>query len=124
MAEKHVTLLCPACKKTQFESLDVELKGLMDADDTVRLRCTSCDTVYTKRELIDRNQSRVSRAVDELFQEELSNYKEIKTIHKAYLRRLLRHLEKMRKALQNKDYETTEKLLSELIEDTKADIKE
>ena len=35
---------------------------------------------------------------------------------------LLRHSEKMRRAFINTDYETAERLLAELIEDTKADI--
>ena len=122
MAEKKVSLLCPACGKDQFESLDVELKDLRAADNTACIRCASCDAVYTKREVIDGNLDRVALAAGELVEETLLDGKEVESIHKAYLRSLLRHLEKMRKSLWDMDYETTERLLSELIEDTKADI--
>lgn len=47
---------------------------------------------------------------------------EMDNMHRAYQRGLLRQLEKQKAALQSKDYEATEKLLEELIADTKADI--
>lgn len=49
---------------------------------------------------------------------------EMDNMHRAYQRGLLRQLEKQKAALQSKDYEVAEKLLEELIADTKADIAE
>lgn len=49
---------------------------------------------------------------------------EMDNMHRAYQRGLLRQLEKQKAALQSKDYEAAEKLLEELIADTKADTAE
>ena len=50
--------------------------------------------------------------------------KEMDDMHRAYQRGLLRHLEKMRAALERSDHEEAARLLAELIEDTQADIDE
>jgi len=50
--------------------------------------------------------------------------KEADDMHRAYQRGLLRHLEKIREALERSDHEEAARLLAELIEDTKADIDE
>lgn len=45
-------------------------------------------------------------------------------IFKSYQRGLLRRLNAQKEALQSKDYEAAEKLLDDLITDTKADIED
>lgn len=45
-------------------------------------------------------------------------------IFKSYQRGLLRRLNAQKEALQSKDYETAEKIIGGLIEDTKADIED
>lgn len=47
---------------------------------------------------------------------------EMDNMHKAYQRSLLRHLERMQNALDGNDITEAKKLLTELIEDTKADV--
>lgn len=49
---------------------------------------------------------------------------EMDKMHTAYQRGLLRHLEKMMDAVESKNHAELEKLLAELIEDTKKDIAE
>ena len=49
---------------------------------------------------------------------------EEKMIFKAYLRGLARHLKAMKAALASKDYDQAEKLLDDLIEDTKKGIED
>lgn len=49
---------------------------------------------------------------------------EMDKMHTAYQRGLLRHLEKMMDAVESKNHTELEKLLAELIEDTKKDIAE
>lgn len=49
---------------------------------------------------------------------------EMDKMHTAYQRGLLRHLEKMMDAVERKNHTELEKLLAELIEDTKKDIAE
>lgn len=45
-------------------------------------------------------------------------------VFKGYLRSLMRQLKAMKEAMQNKDYEKAERLLDELIEDTKNNIED
>lgn len=45
-------------------------------------------------------------------------------VFKSYLRRLIRDLKDIKKALQSKDYEKAEKLVDDLIEDTQKDIED
>lgn len=49
---------------------------------------------------------------------------EMDNMHRAYQRGLLRQLNKQKEAFGSKDYESAEKLLDDLIEDTKADIED
>lgn len=52
------------------------------------------------------------------------NVNEEELIFKAYQRGLLRQLNKQKEAMTGRDYEAAEKLLDDLIADTKADIEE
>lgn len=67
--ERKVTLLCPLCGNDQFTSLDEKFEDLLHASDDVRLRCSDCGSVYTKRELLDNNASIIDNAVDGLAQD-------------------------------------------------------
>lgn len=54
----------------------------------------------------------------------ISEVTEMDNMHRAYQRGLLRQLNQQKAALQSKNYDTAEKLLNRLIEDTKADIED
>lgn len=54
----------------------------------------------------------------------ISEVTEMDNMHRAYQRGLLRQLTVLKAALKNKDNQAAEKLLDELIEDTKADIED
>ena len=69
--DRKVALLCPLCGNDQFASMDEEFEDLLHADDNVRVRCSDCASVYTKRKLIDSNAEIVDNAVDELTQDAL-----------------------------------------------------
>lgn len=45
-------------------------------------------------------------------------------VFKGYLRSLMRQLKLLKKALQNKDYESAERFIDELIEDTQNNIED
>ena len=49
---------------------------------------------------------------------------EERAVFKGYLRSLMRQLKLLKKALQNKDYESAERLIDELIEDTQNNIED
>ncbi len=45
-------------------------------------------------------------------------------VFKSYLRRLMRDLKELKRAIHEKDYELAERLIDELIEDTQNDIED
>lgn len=49
---------------------------------------------------------------------------EERAVFKGYLRSLMRQLKLLKKALQNKDYESAERIIDELIEDTQNNIED
>ena len=62
-------------------------------------------------------------SVNAFIKRAITEVEEMDNMHTAYQRGLLRHLEKAMDALDSNDYTEAKKLLAELIEDTKADIK-
>ena len=82
---RKVKLLCPLCGNDQFASLDEDFEDLLHASDDVRLRCSDCGSVYTKRELIDSNAAIIENAVDELKQDVTKEIeKELKKVMKKW----------------------------------------
>lgn len=63
---RNVTLLCPLCGNDQFESMDSEFEDIKDAPDNVRLRCSDCNSIYTKEELIEENSEILDNAIEEI----------------------------------------------------------
>ena len=52
---RNVSLLCPTCGNDQFEDL---------GDD--KYKCSDCNGIYTKEELIENNQAIIQNHVDEM----------------------------------------------------------
>lgn len=67
---------------------------------------------------------KTGESVNAFIKRAITEVEEMDNMHRAYQRGLLRHLERMEEALKQDDLEEIRKLLSELIEDTKADIAE
>lgn len=67
---REVKLFCPTCGNDQFESLDTD--DLQHAIEDVRLKCSDCQMIYTKKELIDGNQEVIEANIDEV-KDELMN---------------------------------------------------
>ena len=83
--ERNVTMRCPICGNDQFESLDTEHDDLRNALGTVRLRCSDCNAVYTKDELIAENSEAIDIAVDEIASEAIEDLeKELKKVMKKW----------------------------------------
>lgn len=82
---RKVSLLCPVCGNDQFESLDVEHDELMSATDDARVKCSDCETVFTKEEIIRENSEKISIAVDDMKDEIVSDVeKELKKAFKTW----------------------------------------
>jgi methylphosphotriester-DNA--protein-cysteine methyltransferase len=73
---RSVTLMCPTCGHKDFER----------ADDNSPLRCTSCDRVFTREELIRENGEVIEAEVEELKTEVLRDAKkeQHETLRKAF----------------------------------------
>lgn len=81
---RKVTMYCPVCGNNQFSSLDDDIDSLIDAPDDTRIKCSDCQTVFTKAELIEENQEAISDNIEEIKQEA---YKEIEKELKKALRK-------------------------------------
>lgn len=68
---KNIKLLCPLCGNDQFESLDVSFDDLRDSPDDVQIKCTDCQSVYTKSEIIEENQGLISANIEQFKKEAL-----------------------------------------------------
>lgn len=66
---REITLLCPLCGNDQFESLDVEDGEELTAPDTIRFKCSDCNSIYTKAELIENNNESIEANVEEIQKE-------------------------------------------------------
>ncbi len=54
---REIKLFCPICGNDQFESIDT---------DDARVKCSDCQRIYTKEELIDGNQEAIETNIDEV----------------------------------------------------------
>ena len=80
---RNITLHCPLCGNTQFESLDVPHEEAMDAPDTIRFKCADCQMVYTKAELIESNNESIEDNIKEVKKEVLKDFeKKLKKMFK------------------------------------------
>lgn len=82
---RKVTLHCPVCGNDQFSSLDDNLDSLIDAPDDTRIKCSDCQTIFTKAELIEENQEAIHDNIEEIKQEAV---KEIEKELKKALKKL------------------------------------
>lgn len=83
--KRNITLLCPLCGNDQFESIDCEFEDLKDAPEDIRLRCSDCDSIYAKQELIEANSENIDYAVEEMKDEIVKEFdKELKKVLKKW----------------------------------------
>lgn len=76
------------------------------------------------KDLMDKIESAKQYEDVEVIEEVGFTVAEIDTMYRAYLRGLLRQLEKLNSAMESKDYTEAKEILTGLIEDTKADIQD
>lgn len=72
---RNITLLCPLCGSDQFESLDGKGGEELEAPDTIRFKCSDCNSIYTKAELIESNNERIEASIDEVKEELIKDFK-------------------------------------------------
>jgi len=51
----NITLRCSVCANDQFSTVDDTIDDLMDAPNETLIKCSDCERVVTKEELIDEN---------------------------------------------------------------------
>lgn len=82
---KSVSLLCPICGNDQFESLNPKYSHFIDVPEDIRFRCSDCETVFTKGELLQENSELISIAIDEVKEEAVHELKkDIKAVMKKW----------------------------------------
>lgn len=80
--ERKVSLLCPLCKNSLFESLDCDLNA-EESKDSDRFKCSDCKTIVTKSDLIKFNESIINANIEDMKDEVLEEFnKKIKKIFK------------------------------------------
>ena len=78
---RKITLYCPLCGNDQFESLDVKHEDAINAPDAVRFRCSDCQSVYTKAELIENNNESIEDNIEDIQKELIKEFeKKLKKI--------------------------------------------
>lgn len=79
-------MLCPLCGNDLFESLDSQCDQPMDvAPDNLKMRCSDCNSIYTKEELIERNQEILENAVKDIEEDAIKEIeKELKKVIKKW----------------------------------------
>ena len=83
--EIGVAMHCPLCGNDQFESLDVDNDDVLDAPNHIRFRCSDCQSVYTKEDLLEENSEAITYATDEVAKEFIADFeKQIKKAMKKW----------------------------------------
>lgn len=77
-----------------------------------------------QKDAIKAHADSMGESVNGFINRAIAEASEMDNMHRAYQRGLLRQLNKQKEAFGSKDYESAEKLLDDLIEDTKADIED
>jgi len=76
---RNITLLCPICGNSQFESLDEKNEEFGDASDQARYKCSDCGSIFTKEQLMEENSEKINIAIDEMKDDVLNEFeKELK----------------------------------------------
>lgn len=83
LSDRKVPMYCPICGNDQFSCIDVDMDDLSDAPDDVKLKCSDCNSIITKGELIESNQDIINANIEKIKDEALKELqKELKKIFK------------------------------------------
>ena len=63
--KKTVILHCPICGNDQFTLTDCDFEDLAAAPDETRIKCSDCQNVFTKSDLIQENQSAINANIED-----------------------------------------------------------
>ncbi len=61
---RNITLLCGVCGNDSFETLDSQYESIKNAPDYIRLKCSDCGRIVTKKELIEENSVNINANID------------------------------------------------------------
>ena len=77
--DRNITMLCPLCGNDQFSLVDKEYQNPVDAPDNARLKCSDCNSIYTKQEILSANAEKIGIAAEEIAQDAMQDFeKELK----------------------------------------------
>lgn len=79
---RKVSLLCPLCKNSLFESLDCDLNS-EESKTSDRFKCSDCKAIVTKSDLLKFNEGIINSNIDDIKLEVLEELnKDIKKVFK------------------------------------------
>lgn len=82
---RKVKLFCSICGNDQFSSLDEDIDDLLNAPDTVKIKCSDCGRICTKAELIEENNDVINANVEDIKKEAVKEIeKELKKVLKKW----------------------------------------
>lgn len=82
---RNITLLCPVCGNSQFESLNEESEAFGDAPDQAQYKCSDCGSIFTKEQLLEENSEKIDIAINEIKDDALKELdKELKKAFKKW----------------------------------------
>ncbi|MDD4350985.1 MAG: hypothetical protein PHP83_02255 [Clostridia bacterium] len=68
---KRIELYCPICGCSDFSSLDIETKELLNADDSSKVQCANCKKIFKISEILDSNQEIINSNIEKIQNEAL-----------------------------------------------------
>ncbi len=82
---KQVSMLCPVCGNDQFEPIEIINDDYDDVLGDSRFRCSDCGSVFTKDQLLEENEEKISIAISEMKDDILKNFEnELKKVAKRW----------------------------------------
>ena len=82
---RNITLLCPVCGTSQFESLNEGSEAFGDASDQAQYKCSDCGSIFTKEQLLEENSEKIDIAINEIKDDALKELdKELKKAFKKW----------------------------------------
>lgn len=81
--EMNISLQCSICGNDQFSPVDESIEDMHDAPDDTLIKCSDCQRIVTKEQLIEENSNIINANMEDLKEQAIKELeKEIKKMFK------------------------------------------
>lgn len=81
--DRKIPMHCPLCGNDQFSYIDEQFEEMDDVPDNAKIKCSDCNSIFTKEELINENAEAIDIAVEEVANEVMKDLeKQLKGVFK------------------------------------------